>query len=63
MHHFLNKPDWLAEINEYLPKHNCRLVLDFDQHFVFVENDWLNGREPEDVAEAIATGTHTHLKP
>lgn len=47
MHHFLSKPDWLAELNEDLAKRNVRTALVFDRDFVLVELDWLNGRNPE----------------
>lgn len=58
MHHFLSKPDWLAELNEDLAKRNVRTALVFDRDFVLVELDWLNGRNPDDVADTIAAGEH-----
>lgn len=61
MHHFLSKPDWLDDVNEYLGKRGTSLKLDFDKHFVLVENDWLSGREPEDVAATIEAGEHRHV--
>lgn len=61
MHHFLSKPDWFADVNEALGKLGFPLILDFDQHFVLVENDWLSGYEPEDVAEKIAHGQHQRV--
>lgn len=61
MHHHLSKPDWLDELNAELSKRDQRRTLDFDRDFVLVEEDWANGREPEDVAEAIAAGTHARI--
>jgi hypothetical protein len=61
MHHFLSKPDWLEDLNTDLAKRNVRIALDFDRDFVLVANDWASGFEPEDVADAIAAGTHKHI--
>lgn len=60
MHHWMSKPDWLDELNEDLAKRNVRIKLDFDD-FVLVENDWVLGREPEDVADTIANGEHSNV--
>lgn len=62
MHHYLSKVDWLAELNDHLGKLGCRLQMMFDRDMVLVEEDWANGRNPEDVAEAIANGTHARIE-
>ena len=58
MRHFLPRAEWLEELNDTLSRRNSSTVLDFDAHFVLVEEQWALGAEPEDVAEAIANGTH-----
>lgn len=63
MHHHLSRPDWLEDLNTELAKRGQRNILDFDRDFVLVEEDWANGRDPEDVANAIAAGTHARLEP
>lgn len=60
MHHFLSKPDWLEELNEDLAKRNVRTRIEWND-FVLVENDWASGRNPEDVADTIAAGEHSHV--
>ena len=58
MHHPLSRPDWLQELNDALPTRNLRGHLHFDEDFVRVEADYLNGFEPGDVARRIHEGTH-----
>jgi hypothetical protein len=58
MHHYLSKPDYLAEVNEYLAKASTSTRLDFDSHMVLIEEEWANGCEPEDVARRILEGGH-----
>jgi hypothetical protein len=60
MRHTLSRFHWFVDMNETLKKRGYAHVLDFDEHFVLVENDWASGYEPEDVAEKIATGEHQH---
>lgn len=60
MHHFLSKPDWLEEVNEYLGKRGWQRNIPLSD-FVLVENDWLSGYEPEDVAAAIAKNRHKNF--
>jgi hypothetical protein len=63
MHHHLSRPDWLEDLNTELAKRGLRNVLGFDRDFVLVEEDWANGRYPEDVAGTIADGKHGHVEP
>ena len=60
MHHFLSRPDWLTDVNDAIAKHGRKIALDFDEHWVLVENDWASGYEPEDVGEKIAKGEHRY---
>lgn len=60
MHHFLSKPDWLADLNEDLAKRGVKQAIPFSD-FVRVEADWASGREPEDVADTIAAGEHRYV--
>ena len=60
MHHFLSRPDWLEDLNLDLAKLGVKREIPFAD-FVLVENDWLSGREPEDVAAKIAAGDHGHV--
>lgn len=61
MHHWMSKPDWLDELNDELRKRGSATVLDFDQHFVLVEEDWACGRDTEDVARRIAEDQHERI--
>lgn len=58
-----SKPEWLDDLNTQMQKRGLRNLLTFDRDFVLVEEGWSNGREPEDVADAIAAGTHRHVEP
>ena len=61
MHHFLSRPDWLTDLNTDLAKRGSTIVLDFDRDWVKVEGEWASGFEPEDVADAIVSGSHKHV--
>lgn len=58
MHHFLSKPDWLDDLKADLLKRGCPALVASRITMEFVEEDWLRGREPEDVADDIVAGTH-----
>jgi hypothetical protein len=60
MRHELSKTDYLAELNKELAKRST-MVLDFDTHMVLVEEDWMCGREPEDVAVRIIEANHERV--
>ncbi len=63
MHHYLSKPDWLEELQLDLLKRGCTALVASRITMEYVEEDWLRGRETEDVADDIVAGKHPRFQP
>lgn len=62
MHHLLSKPDWLEDLKTDLVKRGCPALVASRLTIEFVEEDWLRGRETEDVADDIVAGKHPRFQ-
>ncbi|MBL8002364.1 MAG: hypothetical protein JNL05_10420 [Flavobacteriales bacterium] len=62
MHHYLSTPDWLEELKEDLVKRGCTALVTERITMEHVKEDWLRGRETEDVADDIVAGKHPRFQ-